>query len=280
MVQHWWVSPSEGGGEEQVVIPLANFNIVRLRYHLLHFLFFYKLECLESHFLNTIIPKLNNSLSLALKHFLPLVGKIVFPLSPSAPLLDLISQYEAGDSISVAIAVSGADLDHLTGNHSWDADEFHQFSPHMLPHAYCSSNGCIKFSPLAIQVMLFPNQGICIGQTLNHAIADGAIILAFQHVWASINKFNGDDAHLGEKFLIIYERNSIVANKDLAKRAQNHMKMSSPTVSLTISSPTNKVRVTFFVSAAKIQKLKSIVVSKKPGMAHIVSSLVVLSGVA
>ncbi|KAL8546355.1 hypothetical protein ACS0TY_006176 [Phlomoides rotata] len=272
IVQHCSVSPPpEGGGEQQLLIPLANFDIVRLRYHLLNFLFFYRVECSESHFVNTIVPNLKNSLSLALKHFLPLAGKMVFPLTPSALLP--VCRYVAGDSVSVAIAVSsGADLHHLTGNHSRDADQFHQLLPRVLPHAYCSSDECITFSPLAIQVTLFPNQGISVGHTLNHAVADGATILAFQHAWASINKLNGD-AHLGQNIVRLYDRNCIVANKHLASRAWNHMKTSTPTVSLTISLPTNRVRATFSLSAAQIQKLKSVAVKNVAA-----SSLVVLSG--
>lgn len=158
-----------------------------------------------------------------------------------------------------------------------DADQFHQFLPSTLPHAYSSSDECLVFAPLAIQVTLFPNQGIAIGHTLSHAIADGATILSFQLAWASINKFDGD-AHLREKITSFYTRNTTVANRDLAMRAWNHVKTSSPTVSLTVALPTDKVRATFFLNVAQIEKLKSIAVSKKQDMANIASSMVVLSG--
>lgn len=258
------VSPSKGAPHEQI-LPLQNFDIVRLPYHLLNFLFFYKLPCSESHFLNDVVPRLNASLSLALKHFLPFAGKIVFPLTASKmPYI----YYVDGDSVPVTVAVSNEDFNHMTGNHPRDSDLFHRLSPPTLPHTF-SPDVSIQFSPLAIQVTLFPNQGICISQTVNHAISDGGTILTLWQAWASIHKFN-DDAHLvalRDKFARSYDRSS-VSNNDLAARAWNYAKSYSPTISLTISLPTNKVRATFYLSNTEIQTLKTIVLNKKPGMAR------------
>ncbi|KAI3464101.1 hypothetical protein Pfo_020764 [Paulownia fortunei] len=230
IVEQCQVAPSSGAATEQL-LPLLHFDTVWLPFHPLENLFFYSFQCSESHFLDTIVPNLKNSLSLTLKHFPPLAGNIIFPLTSGMP----VSHYVAGDSISLTIALSNADFIHLTGNLSRDADEFHYFVPQLPPAAYLVS--------------------ICIGFTNHHAIADGATLLGFVQAWASINKFNGDEhlIALGEKYL--------------------------PMVSSTISLPTYKVRGTFVLSEAEIQKLKNFVLNKKPAIARVSSFMVVCAHV-
>lgn len=83
IVQHCSVSPPNGGVQEQLLIPLTNFDIDRLHYHLLHFLFFYKFEW------GITFSKHHSSKpqKLPLKHFLSLAGIIVFPLAPCLLLI-------------------------------------------------------------------------------------------------------------------------------------------------------------------------------------------------
>ncbi|KAG8388576.1 hypothetical protein BUALT_Bualt02G0139700 [Buddleja alternifolia] len=106
------------------------------------------------------------------------------------------------------------------------------------------------------------SQGISIGFTTHHAIGDGSTLLHFLNAWASINKFNGD-AHLlalGDKFSPFYDRSVVEDANGLDARRWDLMKNYRPTVSSIISLPTYKVRATFIMSEADIQKLKSYVI--------------------
>lgn len=106
------VTPSPGGDAEKLLL-LSEFDIIFLRFPLMQSLLFYDFKCSKSDFLETFVPNFKNSLSLVLKHFSPLAGKIVLPLSSGTP----VSHYIAGDSIPLTFAQSDADFVHLTGNH-------------------------------------------------------------------------------------------------------------------------------------------------------------------
>ncbi|KAG8388573.1 hypothetical protein BUALT_Bualt02G0139400 [Buddleja alternifolia] len=256
MLEQCEVAPSSGAVNEQL-LPLVHFDMLWLPRHLLQNLIFYEFPCSKSHFLETIVPNLKKSLSLALKHFPPLAGNIIFPLINSNKP---VSHYKTGDSISVTIMESISDFIHLTGNHQRDADEFHHLVPQLPPSTYSSE--FIKIPVAAIHVTLFPNQGISIGFTTHHAIGDGSTLVHFLNAWASINKFNGD-AHLlalGDKFSPFYDRNVVEDANGLDARRWDLMKNYRPTVSSIISLPTYKVRATFIMSEADIQKLKSYVI--------------------
>lgn len=91
----------------------ASFDVTFLRFSLMQILMFYELQCSKAYFLETIVPNLKNSLSLALNHFSPLAGNTTLPLTSGTPF----THYVAGDSVSLTIAQSDADFVHLTGNH-------------------------------------------------------------------------------------------------------------------------------------------------------------------
>ncbi|KAH6809074.1 hypothetical protein C2S51_026857 [Perilla frutescens var. frutescens] len=236
-------------------------------------LYFYDIKCSESFFSETIVVELKHSLSIALKHFLPLAGKIIFPLtSASMP----ISRYISGDSVALTIALSDSDFTNLKGNHSRTADEFHEFVSQLPPAVYSSDD--IKFSALAIQVTFFPNQGICIGFTYRHTICDAGGFFAFVHAWASINKLNGD-AHLDGNILPFYDRSRVQDANKLTTITWDRIKTSRPTVSLIIPLPLHKVRATFILTNAQIEKLRNFAMIKKPAMARVSSFVVVCAHV-
>lgn len=106
------VAPSPGGPAEKW-LPLLDFDVTFLRFSLMQILMFYELQCSKAYFLETIVPNLKNSLSLALNHFSPLAGNTTLPLTSGTPF----THYVAGDSVSLTIAQSDADFVHLTGNH-------------------------------------------------------------------------------------------------------------------------------------------------------------------
>ncbi|KAL3618084.1 hypothetical protein CASFOL_038405 [Castilleja foliolosa] len=186
IVEQCKVAPPTGAPTKQV-LKLLHMDMIQLCLPIdVKSLLFYKFHCSESHFLNNVVPDLKNSLTLTLKHFAPLAGKIFIDHNSGLP----VSRYVDGqDSISLTIAVSYADFLNLTSYHPRDAAQLHGFAPDFNETFSLTS----KISVLAVQLTLFPNQGVCIGITSNHAIGDAAAIVLFLKTWASINKSNGDD---------------------------------------------------------------------------------------
>ncbi|GFP79913.1 anthocyanin 5-aromatic acyltransferase [Phtheirospermum japonicum] len=264
IVEQCQVAPLSGAPTEQL-LKLLHVDILFLHYPPLKSLLFYSFQCSESHFLDTIVPNLKNSLSLTLKHFPPMAGKLVIPINSDNNSMP-VSHYVAGqDYFPLTIAISNADFVNLTGYQSRDNDQFLDFVP-QLPRATISDSSTAKFPVAAVQVTLFPNQGVCVGFTIHHAICDGATGVRLMKMWASINRFNGDDSHLlalGEKCLPFYERDVIRDGDRLAMESWSYMKTLLPTTTTTLSSavslPTHAIRATFVLSRAQIQKLKNLI---------------------
>ncbi|KAL0410872.1 UNVERIFIED_CONTAM: Malonyl-coenzyme:anthocyanin 5-O-glucoside-6'''-O-malonyltransferase, partial [Sesamum latifolium] len=103
----------------------------------------------------TVAPKLKESLSLTLKHYLPVAGDLIYPLNlEKKPEI----RYVAGDSaVSLTIAVFGSDFDHLIGNHALDADQFYEFVTEIDP--VTDESEYQRVPVMALKVTLFPGRG-------------------------------------------------------------------------------------------------------------------------
>ncbi|KAL3618159.1 hypothetical protein CASFOL_038480 [Castilleja foliolosa] len=270
IVENCQIAPSSRAPAEQL-LKLLHFDMLWLLSSPLKILVFYDLSCSESYFLDTVVPNLKNSLSLSLKHFPSLAGKILIPYN-SRP----VSRYVGGeDSVSMTISVSNADFKKAIGYHSREADEVHGLvSP--------PDSSTIKL--LAIQVTLFPNQGVCIGLTGHHSTCDGPALTLFMKAWASINKFNGDESRLfasGEECLPFYNRDVVPDGDQLADECWSHVKMLMPTITATTAIDTLHPMVTtrqrtfhatiVLLSEAEMKILKSFVLHKKPDMVRVSS---------
>ncbi|GMI86735.1 hypothetical protein HRI_002342800 [Hibiscus trionum] len=76
-------------------------------------LFFYNLNNLTpAYFSSDLLPKLKQSLSLTLNHFLPLAGNLRWTSNAPKPFIS----YTPNDGISLTVAESDADFHRLTGN--------------------------------------------------------------------------------------------------------------------------------------------------------------------
>ncbi|XP_073128815.1 malonyl-coenzyme:anthocyanin 5-O-glucoside-6'''-O-malonyltransferase-like isoform X1 [Henckelia pumila] len=144
---------------------------------------FFDFPISKSFFVESIVPKLKESLLQTLKHFMRLSGIIVHPLDSSRPY----SRFVVGDSVSLTIAECMKDFNHLTGNHPRVADELYACVPNLPPATH--STDAVVFPVLAVQVTLFPDHGICLGFSNHHAIGDSSSIVPFMKAWASVNKF-------------------------------------------------------------------------------------------
>ena len=75
--------PPNAVGEKS--LSLTFFDLRWLHFHLVQSLFFYKFPQSKTHFIETTIPSLKHSLSLALKHFYPFAGNLLFPPNLGEP---------------------------------------------------------------------------------------------------------------------------------------------------------------------------------------------------
>ncbi|KAI7748468.1 hypothetical protein M8C21_005064, partial [Ambrosia artemisiifolia] len=139
-----------------------------------HTLFFYELPMItKTHFTQTIIPSLKQSLSLTLQHFFPFAGKLtIFPTSTRLPEI----RYVEGDSVAVTFAeCNNLDFNDLIGNHPRQCDQFYHLIP--LLGRTTKVSDYITIPVFAVQVTLFPNCGISIGITNHHSLCDTNTIL-------------------------------------------------------------------------------------------------------
>ncbi|GFQ07310.1 anthocyanin 5-aromatic acyltransferase [Phtheirospermum japonicum] len=259
IVEQCQIAPSSGAPTEQLLKVLPMDMVFLCGPCDMKNLFFYKFHCSESRFMDTIVPSLKISLSLTLKHFPPMAGKIVVDNNNSGTPA---SRYVAGqDSLSLTIAVSYADFVNVTGYHPREAAQFHGFAPDLNDTLTPTS----KLSVLAIQLTLFPNQGVCIGVTGNHIIGDGATLSLFMKTWASINKSNGDDSHLlGEECLPFYDRDLVRDGYRHAMECWRYITTLPPlsiSFSSTVSLHKRMFQATFVLSEREIQKLKNLVIA-------------------
>ncbi|KAL0374121.1 UNVERIFIED_CONTAM: Malonyl-coenzyme:anthocyanin 5-O-glucoside-6'''-O-malonyltransferase [Sesamum radiatum] len=193
--------PTPPGATADLSVPLTFFDIPSLHFYPIHRFLFYDYPCSESYFLKSVVPKLKESLSLTLRHYLLVAGGLIFPLNlEKKPKI----QYMAGDSIvSLTIAKSGSDFDHLIGNHARDADQFYVFVPKIDLVANEPTYQRVPVMPL--KVTLFPGRGICVGFANLHCLGDVSSVVGFIQAWASINKLGRDE----EEFLTKYADSSL-----------------------------------------------------------------------
>ncbi|KAJ0970138.1 hypothetical protein J5N97_023015 [Dioscorea zingiberensis] len=154
------VSPPNSSVPE-TSIPLSFCDLMWLNLNNVERIFFYSIPAIStSHFVKHLLPSLKTSLSLTLQHFFPLAGHVIF--SPNSDCGKFQYQYKDGDSISFTVAESDRDFTHLAGDDARSVIELESFVPTL---AAVSADA----TPLmAVQVTVFPSQGICLGLTINH----------------------------------------------------------------------------------------------------------------
>ncbi|KAL7128001.1 hypothetical protein ABFS83_14G286800 [Erythranthe nasuta] len=163
------INPPAESSPPEFVLPIVFFDMVWYDFPANQSVLFFDLPepcSTKPYFLETLVPDLKSSLSLTLREFLPLAGKIVHPLTPGdKPIL----RYESGDSVSFNVCESGADFSELVGNHPRNCDDFYAFVPNLPPANRSEKSICCPV--LALQVTLFPGHGFCIGFVTHHTAA-------------------------------------------------------------------------------------------------------------
>ncbi|KAL7128893.1 hypothetical protein ABFS83_13G024800 [Erythranthe nasuta] len=271
------IQPPISDDELSLSVPLSFFDIAWLHFHPIRRLLFYTNPCSKPYFLETLVPNLKESLSLTLKHYLPASGNLLYPKNATTDKKPVF-RYITGDSVSLTIAESNNDdFDELIGNHARDADRFHNFVPEFPPE---KDEIEYKIVPLiALQITLFPGRGICIGFANHHCFGDASSIVGFVRAWASMNKCNGDeDLFLTKESesLPVFDRSFIKDSLQIDGIFWKVVK-DVPLKSSSFQLPTNRVRATYVLHPADIQKLKDSVLTKKPGLVRVSSFVVTVS---
>ncbi|KAK7340655.1 hypothetical protein VNO77_21364 [Canavalia gladiata] len=260
IVEVFRAAPSLGSEEfpSQTLLPLTFFDILWLRLPPVQRIFFYEFPHQTSLFYDTILPKLKQSLSLSLSYFFPLAGHLTWPLHSNKPFIN----YNKGDTVSLTVAESDADFNHLAGTGLSEAKESH----HLLPHLTISHD---QATVLALQVTLFPNSGFSIGITSHHAVLDGKTSTSFIKSWSYLcSKIGESTPSLPPELSPFYDREVVKDPKELgAKYASDWLKHGGPNnrslMVWDLQVPEDAVRGLFQFPRSAIEKLKQFVVSKQ-----------------
>ncbi|GAY51582.1 hypothetical protein CUMW_135270, partial [Citrus unshiu] len=157
------ISPPSSDSVTASTLPLTYFDTLWLKFPPSERVFFYQITDLTFDLFNSVIlPKLADSLSLTLLHYLPLAGHIMWPADSAKPAIYYFP--DQNDGVSFTVAESDADFSHLSGNNgNREAVEFH----HLTPQLSITDD---KAEVVAIQITLFPKQGFCISVLTHHAL--------------------------------------------------------------------------------------------------------------
>lgn len=269
-LEHCQIHPSPGTDQE-LSLPLTHFDIPFLQSDPTQRLIFFSFSCSKSHFLETIVTGLKKSLANTLTHFLPLAGNIILPLNSGRP----VNRYVFGDSVSLTIAQCDRNFNYLTGNHQRVADGFYACVP-QLPHASRFPDS-IVFPVMALQITLFPGQGICFGLSNYHAVGDESSMVNFVKTWALVNRFGGEFHLINGKPLPVFDTTIVQDPSGLDSRAWKVVKKSRalPVELPPLTFPINRVRATFVLTKNLVQNLKNYVLANRPNLCYISSFTVI-----
>jgi len=247
-------------------LPLTFFDILWLRLPPVQRVFFYEFPHQTSIFINTLLPKLKQSLSLTLSHFYPLLGHLIWPNDSHKPIIKFIK----GNTLSLTIAESHADFNHLSSKNLSEATQIHD----LLPNLNISHD---QASILALQVTVFPSNGFSIGITSHHAVLDGKTSTSFIKSWAYLcRKLENEVSELESplclphEFCPFYDRKVIKDPNELeAKYISDWLKQGGTNnrslMVWDLQVPEDSFRGLFQLSRLDIEKLKEFVVSKQKG---------------
>ncbi|XP_071740306.1 malonyl-coenzyme A:anthocyanin 3-O-glucoside-6''-O-malonyltransferase-like [Rutidosis leptorrhynchoides] len=251
-------------------LPLTFFDIFWLLKHPIHHVFFYEVTNLTTHhFVNTIIPTLNTSLSTTLQYFFPYAGNlIIFPTRTKKPEI----RYVQGDHVNVTYSECNLHFNDLTGNHPRNCDKFYHLIPSLGPCAKIDDD-YTKIPVFSVQVTLFRNHGFSLGFTVHHSLADASTQIGFLNAWASISQFGTDELFLSRNTFPFYDRvisypiqdveALVVTNVESLMNREYHVPH--------LCGPTNKVRATFIMTRSEITRLKSLVSTHLPSLTYVSS---------
>ncbi|XP_039059704.1 coumaroyl-CoA:anthocyanidin 3-O-glucoside-6''-O-coumaroyltransferase 1-like [Hibiscus syriacus] len=253
------VSPPPGS-VPTTSVPLSSFDLLWFPLRHVERLFFYKFPHPTSHFIETTLPLLKQSLSLTLQRFYPYSANIMCPQPPGKPYIRYIDGH---DFIDFAVAESAADFDHVVADYPRDVKLLHPCVPR-LRSAHVNEDGVRVLPVIAFQVTVFPNTGICIGSTYCHAIGDGQSFMQLMRSWTSVYRSVGDLSCLDENSRPLFNRDVMKGpggdmESDLYNIYRQWLSSCGENSTSTQDLAADKVRATFVLSRAGAERLKHLV---------------------
>ncbi|KAJ3688294.1 hypothetical protein LUZ61_017458 [Rhynchospora tenuis] len=174
-------APASGLAPKSVSVPLIFFDVGWLPAGTVDWLFFYQHPNSTSEFLSSLLPFLKSSLTLTLKPYYPLAGNL---RRVDGTDDRFAIHYSDGDSMLFTVAECDGRFEELAAEHARKASHLQCLVPQL--------EKVDGVQPVfAIQVTLFPNQGIVIGTTVHHAACDGSSSMQFMHDWAALCRSRG-----------------------------------------------------------------------------------------
>ncbi|KAM5552432.1 hypothetical protein ABKV19_026995 [Rosa sericea] len=278
MVEICRVAPKPGA-PDLLSLPLTYFDSLFLRFPPVQRLYFYELISSSSSSStgtdSVVLAYLKTSLSLTLKHFVPLAGNLTWPQDSHTPILS----YAQGDAVSLTVAESDADnFDHLSSNDVFlESKAYHP----LVPQLEASHE---RAAAIALQITLFPGRGFAIGTAMHHAILDGKTSNSFVKSWAHAcskqieNGFSIEsDISLPEQLKPLYDRTVIYDPTGLGLESiylndwQNLDGPNNRSVKVweLKAPPDDSVRSIFEFTRAQIQTLRQMVLEKVSDPVHL-----------
>lgn len=246
VISNYQVSPPPGTIGEST-LPLTYLDLLWLGAGSVERVFFYPLAVSASHFIHSVVPALESSLSVALRNFYPLAAKI----RHSATRPDGYEiHYVDGDSVPFTVAEYSGDFDDLSGDHPRPFNDLLPLVPE-LPQSGTDGDG---LRLLAVQATLFPERGVAIGIAVHHSACDGSSTIRFVSAWATAC------AGVGVAPLPLIDRSMISDPDDLYTVFYNGMiKGEAVQTMMHQKAQPDAVLETFTIGKNQIQKLKRLV---------------------
>ncbi|KAL0907498.1 hypothetical protein M5K25_021913 [Dendrobium thyrsiflorum] len=221
-------------------------------------LFFYDFPHPTSHFIEHNLSIFTKSLSLTLHQFYPLAGSI----RQSYDFEDQFEiSYEEGDCITITLAeYTGQNFRNISGHRPKNFKNLCL----LVPKPIKSATSC-QFPPMSIQITIFPNQGLCIGFVINHAVCDGFGTKLFIQSWAAACR-SSKRPTLNDISPPFLDRSVIIDSYGIRKKIFMEMsqskEISQEQGTLPVSHPI-LVYATFTLRKNHILKLKELVKTKQ-----------------
>ncbi|KAG9146107.1 hypothetical protein Leryth_015895 [Lithospermum erythrorhizon] len=227
--------------------PLSYSDMVWIGFSPVQRLLFYQIPVSRSNFIDTIIPQIKKSVSLALKYFPTLAGNLII-YSGHSRKPDI--RFSVGDSISNLV---------FADNPGTVMNFTHWFlkSPKIDEIRW----GKVGSPPCS------PGNGICIGIATQHVAGDGSSMLSFVKAWAMICKLGEDfEESKGVEFSPTYDRGVMTQHtkklddivwEQLASNKSDEKDLVA--FELNRRQDHDKVRSTFVVGLEDVKRLKRLV---------------------
>ncbi|KAK9139567.1 hypothetical protein Scep_009248 [Stephania cephalantha] len=265
------ISPPPTSPITESSLPLTYFDLPLLLRAPPELLMFFTIPNINiNHFMGSLLPQIKLSLSLTLQFFHPLAGNLIWSHQSNQPII----RYSHGDSVSLTVAETNADFNHLSGHLARDPEQVQKLVP-QLDNSSSKSPGSVPV--FAAQITLFPGLGISLGTTHLHCVSDGRTSAMFLKSWALISRFGDISLVLQSKWLLpMFDRSVIkdvdnkfhrlylkelvkfIRSKSLSEQDCNSWLL----LSLNLKSPPDQVMVTFELTRTDLDSLKRLVSSK------------------